>query len=310
MLYHNPVRLQQVFQPSVVQGADFPLHNRHEPSNNRILLIMKKTIVTLIVMGSVAFGASSTLSPDSNSKPADSQTYDAGSRFGNLELNSRLETGYVNGSPGLSFSGVSLDCQTVTVSGTKKIWTDDYTVSVWLANTASTEVLFGYAHSWVGGKRSNAIVWDATNKCIKMGVGVWAAATGAFTFDSGTSSSVSSSNLQNYLTDGLTNITLAVGRSGESMSADLWINGVKIQTLSYDSRVTEASAVTNPGPFATYSSYSNQGALVGSIALTDEKLTTASGVATLAGATLVPEPATATLSLMALCGLAARRRRK
>ena len=109
--------------------------------------------------------------------------------------------------------------------------------------------------------------------------------------------------LGDYLTGGLTNITIAVDNFNQwcHATATIWVNGTNIGTTDM--------FYTDGAPLTSNATYTVGNAIYGTVALTDQVLTTTDAVASLAGAVVIPEPATATLSLLALAGLCARRRR-
>ena len=254
---------------------------------------MKKTIITLLALAGVATAADS-----GSTSFTGGTTYKAGATYGNLELKESMTTGTY------SSLGITIAPNVNIKSNWGWFSAGDYTVSIWVDSDSleSNQILFGYCGSWSGNAKGyNGLTWNAQSNTLTLGKGEWKADAKTFTY---TDSSVSS-DLSSYITDGLTNITLAVdSATNGKMTADLWINGTKIETLA-----TYAGDMQNSADQMKYFVGKN-GATYGTIFLTNEQLTSASDIAALAGANLVPEPTTATLSLLALAGLAARRRRK
>lgn len=256
---------------------------------------MKKTLITLLALGSVAMGDSVT---SSVSFTGGTNTYLAGSTFGDITLNMDMTTGTsVNGS--IIFTPA---VEALGNLGDKWLGAVDHTVSLWV-ETASLEN-DGLLFSMYTTNKTQTLgyYWNAANSTITFGRGTLN--DSGFTFNnSGTGQQESSADLSSYFssTDGLTNITIALNRGIDyyaNSTATVWVNGKNAGTTNTFYTDMSGSAATN---------YVVGNATYGTIAITNQTLTTADQVKDLA---LVPEPTTATLSLLALCGLAARRRRR
>lgn len=255
---------------------------------------MKKTFIALLVLAGFATAA------DTGSKNfTGGKTYEKDSTYGLLTITDDMTTG------SYSSLGINFDPNVNIKSNWTWFSAGDYTVSIWVdsSSLSSDQILFGYCGSWSSNAVGyNGLTWNAEDKTLTLGKGEWKADAKTFTYNDSNYST--SGNLASYITEGMTNITLAVSSATNGkMTADLWLNGNKIQTLA-----TYAGDMQNSSAQMKYFVGKN-GATFGTISLTNERLTEASAIATLAGAKLAPEPATATLSLLALAGLAARRRR-
>lgn len=227
-------------------------------------------------------------------------SYEAGTTVGELTLEEVMTTG----SPS-SYSNIRSGASGTNITG-GNFYAGDYTLSLWLdassLSPTGESVLFAYSGgTFSGSPYSNAIAWNGADNTLKLGRGSLNTDTLAMSWNN---NFVTSSPLT--LLDGLNNITIAVGSvttsAGNETSATVWLNGVNVGSLaSYDARMnggdadTEMSYLVNPN--LTY----------GNVLLTNMKLETSTEIATFA---LMPEPTTATLGLMALAGLAARRRRR
>ncbi|MGN0821145.1 MAG: PEP-CTERM sorting domain-containing protein [Akkermansia sp.] len=220
----------------------------------------------------------------------------AGSTYGSLTLNYDMTTGNPS-----SFNAYSTTLNSVVNIRGGDFYAGDYTVSLWLttAQLTSDKVLFSYSGSTSGQVQGyNGITWNSTNKTITIGQGNYTSADHSFAFYDSNYKTTNAITLNP--SDDLINLTFSVKGESGSQTATLWVNGMEFQTLeSYNGNMN------NPGDtmllhFDTNTTY-------GRIAITNEALTTVAQIAALAN---VPEPATATLSLLALVGVAARRRRK
>lgn len=226
-----------------------------------------------------------------------SLTVSAGSTYGKLTLNYDMTTGSPSGHEDYSDALKNV----VDIKG-GSFYAGDYTVSLWLptAQLSSDKVLFFYCgddSSQFQG--SNGITWDSDNKKITIGQGQYVVADRQFNFfNNGTNSSTSDAITLGD--DNLINLTFSVKGASGSQTATLWVNGENVQTLaSYNGNMNSEAT-----PMKLFF---DPNTVYGRIAITNEALTTAAQIATLAN---MPEPSTATLSLLALVGLAARRRRK
>lgn len=265
---------------------------------------MKKTIAITLTLCGVAAAATTGSATFSGDK-----TYAAGATFGTLALENSMTTGVDTGI-GITMSP-SVD---IKKSGTN--YANNYTVSIWVdtASLSSNQVLFGYTGTWSSNATGySGLTWNTENKSLTLGRGEWkynANSADTFTYYNQNNGYSTISNLGDKLTVGMTNITLAVTclNSYGHQQAVLWINGEKIDTFGYYyGDLGNLSDKNNTHQSASY--FVGDGSY-GSISITTETLTTAESIAKLAGARIVPEPTTATLSLLALAGLAARRRRR
>lgn len=187
----------------------------------------------------------------------------------------------------------------------------DYTVSMWISTdslkalTGNGQFLFAYGGTLATGTDtygSNAIqfAWDeATGQgTLTIGRGRLDQDTKVMTFAPNAGDKKSATFA---LGEGaLTNITVAVTGANQSQTATLYVNGGEAITLdSYNGNMN--------GNASHWSMFLNTGVEYGQVVLADTKVTEPSGLRALM---YIPEPATATLSLLALAGLAVRRRRK
>lgn len=258
---------------------------------------MKKTIVAILALSGIALGATGSTTFNNSGN-----TYEAGSVYGSLMLNENMTTG-TDTDLGITFD------PNVNI---KSDWTwfsaGDYTVSMWVEadSLAQNQILFGYCGKWKSNAQGyNGLTWNAADKTLTLGHGEWKAADKTFTYLSG----VDDSSKTETLTFGdaaLINITLAVSSATNGkMTADVWINGEMVQSLA----TYNGDMHNSPDDGQMLYFVGTNGATFGTISLTNGKLTDADAIAELAGATRTPEPATATLSLLALAALASRRRR-
>ena len=265
---------------------------------------MKKTLVTFFAITGIASAADV-----GSSSFTGGNTFKADSTYGQLTLNAAMTTGNDTDGIGITFSP-NVDILSPNSKG-GRYFADDYTVSLWVetASLSSNQVLFGYCCSWSSNTTGyNGLTWNATDKTLTVGRGEWKDAENKFNYQGGDNQSTTTS-LESYLSGKLTNITLAVQNvlaDWGHQQVDVWINGQKVETLNrYFGDMT-----TTEDNYKGIQYFVEQGAKYGTISITNEYLTTAESIASLAGARIVPEPTTATLSLLALAGLAARRRRK
>ena len=230
-------------------------------------------------------------------------TYIAGSSYGDLTLSSNMETGS-------STNGVVTFTPSVEIlgNGTENgSWygVKNNTVSLWVETSSLSNdvLLFGYYSG--SAEKSIGYYWDAETSTITFGRGSWDSNARSFTFSStGSGQQESSQSLSAYFTpqDGLANFTISVNRTNDyyaNGTATIWVNGKNAGSTNAFFSDIDGGAPT---------SYFVGEATYGTIAVTNENLTTAQQIANFAAP--VPEPTTATLSLLALAGLAARRRRK
>lgn len=254
--------------------------------------------VLAFILALAATGAGMAADVASVTPTGGSVTASAGSTYGCLTLNSGMTTG----SPSAFNSYSSTLNSDVNIKG-GNFYAGDYTVSLWLntAQLTSDKVLFIYSGSTGSDTAGyNGITWNSASNTITLGQGNYVASTHSITY---TANKQTSDAITLSPGDDLINLTFSVVGVNSSQTATIWVNGEKVQTLaSYNGNMNN-SADTMLLLFDTNTIY-------GRIGITNEALTTAEQVASLANATYVPEPATATLSLLALSGLMVRRRRK
>lgn len=255
---------------------------------------MKKTLITLLALAGVASADAIT---SSLSFTGGENTYLAGSSYGSLTLSTDMTTGK-------STNGVITFNPSVAVMGNAgDYWgTLDHTVSLWVetASLSQDTLLFGY---YTAASNIIGYYWNAESSTISFGRGQLA--DGAFTYKSEDAHQVESSDsISSYISggDALTNITIAADSTNQyaHTTATVWVNGSEVGTTDF--------FYTDGGKGESSVNYLVGDATYGTIYLTNEKLTTAEQIANFAAP--IPEPATATLSLLALAGLAVRRRRK
>lgn len=234
-------------------------------------------------------------------------TASKGDTFGSLTLPYNMPTG---NPASYTFYNDALKGK-VNIGG-GNFFANGYTVSLWLTTTQleSGKVLFAYAGDNASSDDygANGIVWNSDNT-ITIGRGKYATqgtTTSAAVFTFGTNTTepdkATSSAITLSSSASLINLTFSVACSGGMQTTTIWVNGGEIETLtSYKGNMNGGNANTRMNlyldPATTY----------GWVAITNEALTTAEQIAALA---TVPEPTTATLSLLALAGLMARRRRR
>ena len=254
---------------------------------------MKKTLITLMALAGLARADAIT---SSLSFTGGENTYLAGSSYGSLTLSTDMTTGK-------STNGVITFNPSVAVMGNAgSYWgTLDHTVSLWVetASLSQDTLLFGY---YTASDNIIGYYWNAESSTISFGRGQLA--DGAFTYKSNDANQVvSSKSINSYISggDALTNITIAADciNGYAHTTATVWVNGSEVGTTDFFYTDGKTGETLN---------YLVGDATYGTIYLTNEKLTTAEQIANFAAP--IPEPATATLSLLALAGLAARRRRK
>ncbi len=263
--------------------------------NTILNMKMKKTIVVLFALAGVV---SAEVVTSSLPFTGGENTYLAGSSYGSLTLSSDMTTGKS------TTGAISFD-PSVALMGNAAVdpfyWgASNNTVSLWVetSSLAQDTLLFGY---YTNSTQAIGYYWNADTSTISFGRGTWS--EGQFTYNATTEGQMENSNsLSSYISEGdpLTNITIAVDTFGgyANAKATVWVNGSKIGTT--DTFYTDGNGGTLK--------YIVGDATYGTISLINETLTTAEQIANFAAP--VPEPTTATLSLLALAGLAVRRRRK
>lgn len=189
-----------------------------------------------------------------------------------------------------------------------------YTVSMWLdvqslIELDSAQILFAYYGLSLGSyPTANAIVWDPATQAIYIGSGEIVGSGESFSFGN---QCVGSDIISLSSDNTSVNITLAVAGESNYQQATIYVNGEKLQTLQgYAGNLkslfgSQAAIALNSKGDLLYNEvrladcYMDEAGVVGILGLS--KTTTEAKV---------PEPATGSLSLLALAGLCARRRRK
>lgn len=264
--------------------------NRGIPSPQSFTMKVLSFILAFAAMGSATAADVAWVTPTGGSVTAP-----AGSTYGSLTLNYDMTTG----SPSSHEDYSDVLNSVVDIKG-GSFYAGDYTVSLWLPTEqlSTNKILFFYC----GGNSNqvqgcNGITWDADNKKITIGQGQYVVDGRQFNFYGSNKSTSGAITLGG---DNLINMTFSVKGGDGSQTATLWVNGEKVQTLAaYNGNMNNEAT-----PMKLFF---DPNTVYGRIAITNEALTTAAQIATLAN---VPEPATATLSLLALSGLILRRRRK
>lgn len=252
---------------------------------------MKKTLITLMVLAGAAVAAD-TQYVDFSGKG----TIEAGATFGAITLEEAMSYGSPTG-----WNGQFGKTPDVNITG-GNFFAGDYTLSLWVKtaslSTTGNTLLFAYSGSTSSNTHGyNGIVWDGANKTLTIGRGDFTANNMQIAW-AGTD--YSTSNALTFQGD-MVNFTIAVSGKSGSQTATIYVNGTESGTLaSYNGNMNGGNASTQMGY------YVNNNLQYGTIGLTNEKLGSSEEVIAFA----IPEPATATLSLLTLAGLAARRRRK
>ena len=225
------------------------------------------------------------------------KTYEAGTTVGDWVLQGDMTTGVY------STLGITFNPNVNIKSDWNWFSAGDYTVSIWvdIESLSSDQILFGYCGAWSSNRSGyNGLTWNAEGKTLTLGQGEWVANSKSFTY----TNNKSTSQALDIGESGLVNFTLAVASANNGkMTADLWVNGVNVETLA-----TYNGDMQNGADQMKYFVGTN-GASFGTVSLTNEKLTDAASIKALAG---IPEPSTfgllAGLGALALVG--ARRRRR
>ncbi len=217
-------------------------------------------------------------------------TVAAGTTLGGITLNDDMDFGKLTSSSLGSF---------VPVGG--NFCAGDYSISLWLdttsLNTGSATTLFGYLSTKPNSAYgANALVWNADGK-LMMADGNLNTSTGAFNSNRGDTS-------ENALSVGdKINITLSsVGASGDNgQNVSVYVNGSLFDTLVYNGNMNNSTS----GYLGTWINTD----LVWGTIQTNEGALDASQIADFINPAPIPEPATASLSLLGLAALMMRRRR-
>lgn len=261
--------------------------------------IMKKTLIALLTLGSVALADQNVTYTGTGENQL---TWEG--TLGGIEYTKAL-----NPSTPQNWLSDAYNTPNITGGG---FHAGNYTVSMWLDSSSLTSVtdtkmLFAYsgAYSGVTNPAYNGVVWNGADKTLSIGRGTFTASNMSFVFwnsDYRTTQSITLGNSE------LVNITLAVQGANQSQIASVYVNGTLIQTLdSYNGNMNNGTESTVMRTYLNNSNFS-----YGEVTLANE-LKDAQGVVAMMGLTekpVVPEPTTGTLSLLALAGLCARRRKK
>ncbi len=270
---------------------------------------MKKTIIALLALSGVAgaftdtvwnfentTATSSGVSNDGAFKPSGTATYvetglTLGTEFGNYSLNADL--------------GYAIDL-------TSSQWTTTAGSAYWGDGP-------GYIRLGRNGQSFTLITYvkfdSVSGEQFLFGTGSGNAAGVAFGIDNGKLDLLAKGKAHHVLTGNYTLsantwYNLAVSYDQATGVASFYVNGDSVGSLTGLNAIDCADGGGAASAFGSGSSDSLQGEFAGEIA----QFQILSGAKTkaeiLSAANLVPEPATATLSLLALAGLAARRRRR
>lgn len=254
---------------------------------------MKKTVVTLLCLGGMAFGSDSTLSWSVDC---------TGGKYTVLTGESHLVPGYcssafIEGS-GVQVSGSAKDGSGIALNGLQSIQ-NEFSLSMSLASVTTTFSAEAPA------QQLTLIAMRKQNDGYTFSV-LADSQTGIITLNLGNAEHNEVCN-NIALVGGATNaqtITLTFGNTGNSGNAlvsvyldDVLATSAEMHSNWRTSHSVEANLLTGFGSSGVAAVVSQVSYYNGS--LTQEQI---SG--------MIPEPATATLSLLALAGLAARRRRK
>ena len=279
----------------------FPSMKHQQTINN---CYMKKTLIALLAMSGVAVAAT----PSTSSHVfSGSNTYKAGTEvFSGYELVSSMTTGTAT-----NFTDAKEDLKSTNIT-IGDYYIGNYTVSLWVETSSlnSNHMIVAFSHSTSSDNFGyNGLTWDAEGHTLTLGRGNFKANDDTIAF-SGTPGV--SGDLSSYYStkDSLVNFTLSSSGADENQVVTLYVNGKS--AFTYDSYVTKMNGSGGGGVNTeTYTWVSKGGVKYGTVSLTNEALTTQADVLKFIGVQNknVPEPTTGTLSLLALAGLCARRRK-
>lgn len=265
---------------------------------------MKKTLASLLILGGLAFADTTT----SSHTFSGSNSYEAGTEvFSGYELTSSMTTGSAN-----AFTAAKDDLKSTNIT-IGDYYIGNYTASAWVETSSlnSNHVILAFSHATASDQYGyNGLVWNATDHTLTLGRGNFSAAGDSIAFKDGPGAS---SDLSSFYSsnDALVNFTLSSSGQGNQQTVTLYVNGQEAYT--YSAYTTSMNGSGGAGANTeTYTWVSQGGVKYGTVSLTNEALTSATAVQDFIGvkAKGVPEPTTGTLSLLALAGLCARRRRK
>lgn len=236
-----------------------------------------------------------------------SHTYKAGTTvFSGYELVSSMTTGSTN-----SFQAAKDDLKTTNIT-MGDYFIGNYTVSLWMETSSlnSDHMIVAFSHDTKSNSYGyNGLTWDAANKKLTLGRGDFKAAQDTIVFSDGPGAS---DDLSSYYSpnDSLVNFTLSSSGTDHNQTVTLYVNGKTAYTYSpYNTKMNGGGGVAIP---ETYTWVNQNGVKYGTVKLTNEALENEAQVLSFIGVknASVPEPTTGSLSLLALAGLCARRRKK
>lgn len=262
---------------------------------------MKKTLIALLAISGVAVAAT-----PSTSRHVFEGTgnYKAGTEvFSGYELVSSMTTGTAT-----DFTDAKEDLKSTNIT-IGDYYIGNYTVSLWVETSSlnSNHMIVAFSHvTSKGGFNYNGLLWNSENHTLTLGRGDFKANDDTIEFSD---TAGVSGDLSSYCKDNLVNFTLSSSGADENQVVTLYVNGKS--AFTYDSYVTKMNGADHKEATETYTWVSKGGVNYGTVSLTNEALTTQADVLKFIGVQNknVPEPTTGTLSLLALAGLCARRRK-
>lgn len=264
---------------------------------------MKKTLIALLAMSGVAMAADVSISSHDFEGTG---TYKAGTEvFSGYELVNDMTTGTAT-----NFTDAQEDLKSTNIT-IGDYYIGNYTVSLWVETSSleANHVIVAFSHTMsAGGLNYNGLLWNSENHTLTLGRGDFKAGNDTINF-SGTPGV--SDDLSEYYSDkdSLVNFTLSSSGTDYNQTVTLYVNGKS--AYIYDSYDTRMNGSSQKEATETYTWVSKGGVNYGTVSLTNEALTTQADVLNFIGVQNknVPEPTTGTLSLLALAGLCARRRK-
>lgn len=248
---------------------------------------MKTTISLFLCLAGATQIMAATVIPG-----VDTTTDSSGTIIGDIRLTEDVTWGKFG-------SSNALGTQTGLYGG--DFYANDYTLSMWvdLAGLTGNTTLFGYSGTNPNlsqGYATNALVYNVETGTFLMGDGKLDITTGIFTSQRGDTSDVLNLGDVSKI-----NITLSVLGANGSQTVGLYINGVLLDTLTYNGNMN--------GNTTNIQTWLNTNVTYGDIKLDTDKALSESEIPGFAGFAPVPEPATASLSLLGLAALMMRRKR-